>query len=390
MSVTTTTRPGAVEATAVLAAAERLLSSIRARAAEAEVARRIPADLLDELLAAGCFRILVPTRYGGAGADLADAMRLNELIARADGSVGWTVMIGAGAWTDLAALPADSFDALFAAGPDILAAGAFNPTGHIAAEGGGFRVTGRWGFASGCEHANVLFANCVEGMAEGVPLLRIAVLAPEAVTIEDTWNVSGLRATGSHHFRVDDVLVPADRTFRPFVDHPAIDDPIAHIPPPSLIPLLICSVALGIARGALDEVVTLAADKVPLLAPTTLAADAVFHLDLAGADTELRAARALLYELADEVWAVATAGDEPSMDLRARIRAAGVWCTAKAAATVDTAYTAGGGSSLYDVSPLQRRLRDIHAVTQHFLVRRNTLVTAGAVLAGQDVDVMVF
>jgi hypothetical protein len=67
-----------------------------------------------------------------------------------------------------------------------------------------------------------------------------------------------------------------------------------------------------------------------------------------------------------------------------------VWCTAKATATVDAAYTAGGGSSLYDVSPLQRRLRDIHALTQHFLVRRNTLVTAGAVLAGQDVDVMVF
>ena len=94
--------------------------------------------------------------------------------------------------------------------------------------------------------------------------------------------------------------------------------------------------------------------------------------------------------MTDEVWAAAVAGDELSMNLRARVRAAGVWCAARAAAVVDTAYRSGGGSSLYADSPLQRRLRDIHALTQHFLVRRNTLVTAGAVLAGQDVQVMVF
>jgi alkylation response protein AidB-like acyl-CoA dehydrogenase len=116
----------------------------------------------------------------------------------------------------------------------------------------------------------------------------------------------------------------------------------------------------------------------------------VFHLDLAGADTELRAARALLYEVTDEVWRAALAGDELSMDLRARVRAAGVWCASRTAAVVDTAYRLGGGSSLYADSPLQRRLRDIHALTQHFLVRRDTLVTAGAVLAGRDVEVMLF
>jgi len=162
------------------------------------------------------------------------------------------------------------------------------------------------------------------------------------------------------------------------------------VPPPTALPLLISSVSLGIARGALDDIVRLAAEKVPMLSQAPLAADPVFHVDLATADTELRAARALLYELADEVWASALAGDELSMDLRARVRAAGVWCTARAAAVVDTAYRSGGGSSLYAESPLQRRLRDIHALTQHFLVRRNTLVTAGAILAGHDVQVMLF
>jgi alkylation response protein AidB-like acyl-CoA dehydrogenase len=386
----TTTRTNTDDAAAVLAASEQLAPTITARAGDVEAARRIPRDLLDELIDAGCFRILVPRSHGGVGADLASAMRMNETLARADGSVGWTVMIGAAAWGDLAALPRPSFDALFAHGPDVLAAGAFNPTGRVVAEDGGYRVTGRWGFASGCEHANWLFGNSVEGVVDGVPQLRIAVFTPDEVTIEDTWNVSGMCGTGSHHFRADEVFVPAARTFRPFVDHPSLDEPIVRIPPPSVIPLLISSVALGIARGALDDVVALAAEKVPLLAPAPLATDPVFHLDLATADTELRAAHALVYEVTDEVWASAVAGAELSMDLRARVRAAGVWCAARAAAVVETAYRSGGGSSLYAESPLQRRLRDIHALTQHFLVRRNTLVTAGAVLAGQDVQVLVF
>jgi alkylation response protein AidB-like acyl-CoA dehydrogenase len=387
---TMTTSPNTDEATEVLAAAERLAPAIAARAPEIEAARRLPADLLDSLIAAGCFRMLVPRSHGGMSGTLANGMRVNEALARADGSVGWTVMIGAAAWGDLAALPRPSFDALFTHGPDILAAGAFAPTGRVVADDGGYRVSGRWGFASGCEHANWIFANSVEGFADGHPQLRIAVFTPDQVTIEDTWDVSGLCGTGSHHFRVEDVFVSADRTFVPLVDHPTIDAPIVRIPPPSIIPLLISSVALGIARGALEDVVDLAAEKVPLLAPAPLATDPVFHLDLATADTELRAARALLYEVADEVWAAALAGEELTLDQRARVRAAGVWCASRAAAVVDTAYRSGGGSSLYADSPLQRRLRDIHALTQHFLVRKNTLLTAGAILAGQDVEVMLF
>jgi alkylation response protein AidB-like acyl-CoA dehydrogenase len=387
---TTTTRTSTDDPAQVLATAEQLAPRITAGALAVEAARRIPPDLLDALVSAGCFRILVPRSHGGLGADLATGMQLNETLARADGSVGWTVMIGAAAWGDLAALPRPSFDALFSQGPDILAAGAFNPTGRIVADDGGYRVSGRWGFASGCEHANWIFANSVEGVMDGMPQLRVAVFSPDQVTIEDTWNVSGLCGTGSHHFRADDVFVPADRTFRPLVDHPSIDEPIVRIPPPSIIPLLISSVALGIARGAIDDIVGLAAEKVPMLAPAPLATDPVFHLDLASADTELRAARALVYELTEEVWAAALAGEDLSMDLRARVRAGGVWCATRTAAVVDAAYRSGGGSSLYSGSPLQRRLRDIHALTQHFLVRRNTLVTAGAILAGQDVDVMLF
>jgi alkylation response protein AidB-like acyl-CoA dehydrogenase len=133
----------------------------------------------------------------------------------------------------------------------------------------------------------------------------------------------------------------------------------------------------------------------PLLAATPLAASPVFHLEVATADTELRAARALLERTAADLWAVAAAGvdERPEDDRdtdRAHARAAAVWAVERATAVVDAAFRAGGSASLYAPSSLQRRLRDIHALGQHFLARRDTLVTAGAFLAGQHPEVMVF
>jgi alkylation response protein AidB-like acyl-CoA dehydrogenase len=299
-------------------------------------------------------------------------------------------MIGSAAWCDVAALPRDEFDALFAGGGDTIMAGAFNPTGTIGAVDGGYRVTGRWSFASGCEHARWLFGNCVEGVVDGVPQLRAAVFSTDQIVIEDTWNVSGLSGTGSHHFHADDVFVPAGRTFVPLVEPPNLDEVVVRIPPPTMYALCIASVAVGIAHGALDDIVALAGEKVPLLAGAPLATNPLFQFDLAVADTDLRAARSLLHETAESVWATARRAEPPSLMQRARVRAAAVWATERAVSVVDTAYRSGGGSSLYAESPLQRRLRDVHAVTQHFLVKRDTLTTAGAILAGQDVHVMVF
>jgi len=269
----------------------------------------------------------------------------------------------------------------------------FNPSASItpvSGGGGGYRVTGRWAFASGCEHATWIFGNCVEGMVDGAPLLRIALFAPDEVVIEDTWNVSGLRGTGSHHVRADDVVVPSERTLAPMSDEPCLDEPVVRIPPLTLYALHVASVAIGTAQGALDDVLALAGDKVPFLDHAPLAANPLFRFELATAATEVRAARALLYETAGSVWATATAGDPFTLEQRAEARAAAVWVTTRAAAVVDTAYRSGGGTSLYASCPLQRRLRDVHAVTQHFLVRPDTLTTAGAILAGQDPDVVLF
>ena len=391
MTVTHDTTPlGAMTVDTVLQSVRRLSPSIFARAGEIEDARRVPADLLDQLRRAGCFRLVRPVSHGGLDASIADAMHVLESLARADASVAWIVMIGAGSWIDLAHLPRATFDALYADDPDAITAGVFNPTGSIAAFDGGYEVSGRWSFASGCEHADVIFANAVEGFVDGMPLLRGAVFARDDVVIEDTWSVSGLCGTGSHHVHVDRAVVPADRTFTPMDGEPCVDSLIVRLPPPAVFALVMASVALGIAQGALDDITVLASDKVPLLSPVALGGNPVFQFELATADTDVRAARCLLDREAERAWAAAATGDPLTMEHRAQLRSSAVWAVERATAVVTAAYRAGGGTSLYSECPLQRRLRDVHALAQHFIVRRDTLVTAGAILAGQDVQLMVF
>jgi alkylation response protein AidB-like acyl-CoA dehydrogenase len=381
---------------ATLAPAETVLDAVRdlvptivARAGEIERARRVPLDLVQRLIEAGCFRLLLPRSHGGEGADLMRAMRVYEELARADASVAWTVMIGAGAFVDLAGLPRPTFDALYAGAADVIVGGVINPSGVAVPVDGGYRVSGRWAFASGCQHCAWLYGNCIEH-GDGGPQMRIALFPAAEVRIEDAWSVSGLCGTGSHTFVADDVFVPADRTYRLLEDETSLDEPLLRILPPAVLAPGIAAVAVGIARGALEDVLGLAEHKVPLLANAPLASNPLFQYQLAEADTKLRAARGLLYADAATLWATAEAAAPLMPELRARIRATSTWATAAAASVVGAAYRAGGGSSIYTSNPLQRRLRDIHALTQHFLVKLDTLTTAGAVLAGADADLTIF
>lgn len=385
----TTVLPQTDAATSVLDAARSLAPEITARADEIERRRRVPLDLIESLTAAGCFRTMRPASNGGMELDLMSVMRIVEALGRADASTGWTVLIGAGAWLDLAGLPRATFDEVFPPDRNVIVAGVFAPTGSAVPVEDGYHVNGRWSFASGCQHADWLYGNCIDTSGEE-PVLRITLFEPGQVIIEDTWTVSGLCGTGSHHFSIRDAIIPAERTYNVFAGEHSVDMPMLHIPTPGVLALGIAAVAVGVAQGALDEVLALAGDKVPLLAPSSLAGNPLFQYQVADADVRLRAARSLLYAETEAAWAAATAGDELTPELRARIRSAAVFAVSTSAAVIDRAYTAGGGSSLYATSPLQRRLRDIHAMTQHFLVKLDTLTTCGAVLAGADADLTIF
>jgi len=372
------------ESAAILRSVRALAPAIAERSDEIERARRLPPDLVARLRDAGCFRSLVPRRFGGAGLGLPDHLAMVRELSRADGSVGWTVMIGSAAPVILGKLPTGTFDDVYADGPDVVVAGTFNPTGVATPVDGGFRVSGRWAFASGCQHADWVVAHCVVDDGR-VPPLRMAVVPAAEVEILDTWTVAGMCGTGSHDFTMDERFVPTARTFAVF-DEGGIEGPLGLVPELSLSSLGFATVALGIAEAALAEVATLATAKVPMFASGPLAANPLFRNQLGAADAQLRAAAALLDTTVAATWAGALVGERPTLVERARVRATATWVTAAAAAVVDTAYTAGGGSALYSASPLQRRLRDVRAVTQHFAVKPDTYTLAGAVLAGQDVD----
>lgn len=377
------TRTNDVESSdSLLETIRAMAPAIAARGDEIEQGRRLPPDLVEKLSTAGCFRAMVPTSHGGQGLTVAEQLLVIRELARADGSVGWTVMIGSSAPVVLGLLPRSSFDQIYAEGPDVILGGAFNPKGVATPVDGGYRVSGRWSFASGCQHCHWFVAHCMVDDGR-MPPVRMMVLPPSDVEIADTWYVSGLCGTGSHDFVVDDVFVPDERSFTLW-DEPALDGPLWRIPELSLSSLMMANVAVGIAEGALGEITTLASGKVPMLADSTLGANALFQHDLAEADARLRAARALLDADAATAWRIADAGRELSLEDRARTRSTAVWVARTAACVVDAAYHAGGGTSLYVSSPLQRRLRDVHAVTQHFALKPDTLTLAGSVLAGQD------
>ena len=382
--MTTTTAQASSSAAAILTAIDDLAPAVAARAAETEAARRVPMDLVEDLAEAGCFRMLLPRILGGAEATLPELVRAVQTLAAADGSVGWTVMIGSSAWVDLLHLPRASFDELFGR-PGSIVAAVIAPTGTAEVEPGGYRVAGRWSFATGVQHATWVGLNCLEAdPAGGPPGMRLAVLPAGEVEIEDTWHVSGLRGTGSQHLRVDGAIVPAERTCDPMSGEPCHDLTVGRIPTPALVALMVSSTALGIARGALDDITALAAEKVPLLAAGTLATSPTFHSDLARADARLRSAWDLHASTVQATWNTAVHGRPFTNDARARARLDAAWAVEQSVEVVEFAYHHGGGSALYDDSPLQRRLRDVHAVTQHFIVRPDVFAAAGQVLAGLE------
>ncbi|XYI01699.1 acyl-CoA dehydrogenase family protein [Sorangium sp. So ce1128] len=378
------------DAAKVLQAVRDLAPTISSRSAEIEEARRLPADLLGQLKAAGCFRMFLPRSHGGHEVDLRTGMDALETLARADGATGWTVMIGSESPHLFALLSRERFDAVYSGGPDVIIGGGFNAQGEAHAAEGGYRVTGRWSFASGCEHASWLFGNCVlmdggrprMGPAGDVPELRSMLFPASEVRIIDTWSVLGLRGTGSHDIMIEGAFCPAANSFDIFQGQPSIAGP-GFVAPVLHFALHMGAVAVGIAQGALDDVVTLArSGKKRLYARAELADSPVFQVHLGRAEMSVRAARALLRDTGDELWDACVNNPGAAAAMAPRISGALAWVTEVAARAVDTCYQAGGGGVARNASPVQRRFRDIHTFSQHAAAAEGWFGQAGAALLG--------
>jgi alkylation response protein AidB-like acyl-CoA dehydrogenase len=337
--------------------------------------------------------LLVPRELGGLELEPLAALDVLEEVAAADGSAGWTVMIGATTGVVAAYLPDDAAREIWGRDPDVVTGGVFHPRGRATVVDGGYRVTGRWPLASGCEHCTWLLGGCVllEGgtprlRADGAPDVRMTIFPASDARVIDTWDVSGMRGTGSHDIAVEDLFVPHARSVWFSTDAPRRGGALYAFPVFGLLALGIAAVALGIARGAVADLARLAHDKVATGGRRKVAERAATQAEVARAEALVGASRAYVRETVRDAWDAARGGGPISLEDRARLRLAATNAVRSAAAAVDLMYEAGGASAIYAQSTLQRRFRDVHVATQHVLVAPPTYELAGRVLLGVPGD----
>lgn len=349
--------------------AEDLAPSIEALAPEIDAQRKLPVSLLEELFAQDVFRALVPRALGGQERELPEFMAALERLAQADASTAWCVNQGAvfattSAWFEpqgAAEIWADERCAIGNGPP---------PLGAATVAEGGFKVTGRWSFSSGCDHATWLAGIARVQDAEA----RMFFFPRAEVDFHDTWDVRGLRGTGSYDFSVDDRFVPTRRSVK--VPTGPVPTGIAQPPGPLfVVPIVLlfacgfAAVAVGVARGALDDALVLARRKTARFNRTALNADPHVLEQVGRAETFLRAARQLLFGTVAEVWPEVAAAGKISRQQRILLRMAATHCLRESARVVDIAYNIAGTDAIHQHQSLQRRFQDMHVITQHVQAR---------------------
>jgi len=367
-------------------AAQELGALARSLAVRTEQERRLPDELVSSLRASGLLRAGAPAALGALESPPAVTLGCAETIARGDASAGWCVSIAATSSLLSAYLPEEGTNEVFGRN-DAVAAGVWAPSGTARSVDGGLRVSGRWRFCSGITHSDYLFAGCVLDTGapreSGPPVLRVVGIPTGELEIPDTWHTSGLRGTGSHDAVADDVFVPMRRTLSLFEGRLTVDAPLYRFPVFGFFALSIAAAALGNARGAIEDLVALAADKIGQGSSRALAKRPATQAAVAEAEAALRAARAFYYQAIDEAWQAAQLPVAVSVELRAGLRLAATHAVRTSAEVARSMYDLGGGWAIYEDSPLQRRFRDAHTATAHFQVNRTSWELTGRLLVGQ-------
>lgn len=375
------------ERATLLAAVERARDTVLAHADEAERRRTLAPATVDALRSSGLFAMAVPHVLGGAECDPLTQLEIFEAMTRIDTSAGWCLMIGAITSAMAGGYLPDAGAARVFEGAAPICAGLQQPAGVARREAGGYVISGRWPFGSGVRHATwVLTCAAVEPpeapSEPGPPELISFVIPAREVEIEDTWDVSGLRGSGSDHYRLNGVFIPEELTFPFPAAAPRRGGALFALPFIAFTTSGHVGFALGAARGALDEIVRVAPHRVRLWTQVQVGAHAAFQMDLGRAEARLGAARAYAIEVMGAMWDRVRAGEALSLDAWATIRLATTYITEVAAEVISFAYRAGGGGALYSSSPLQRYFRDIHAATQHIAATDDAYEFAGRVRLG--------
>jgi indole-3-acetate monooxygenase len=379
----------------VIERAEAVRSAVSAASDEIESTRRLPPALLDKLHEAGLFRLLLPRSSNGIETDPVTFFHVIETIARADGSTAWCLSQAGGCAMAAAYLDLPVAHAIFGNDPRAVVAWGPGPKVRAIECEGGYRVTGVWSFASGGRHATWLGAHCPIFQADGAPRLdsdgvqqeRTMLVRAEDVQWTDIWNTVGLRGTASDQFALNDFFVRADHSItREFDQECRESGPLYRMSSGTCYQVGFAGVACGIARGALDCFIDLARNKVARGYKGPLRDNAVVQSNLAQAEANLRAARALVLQSMADIWKDLASGATITVEQRFAIRMAATHAIHKAREAVDFAYNTAGATSIFEGHPLERRFRDIHTVTQQLQGQLRHFETVGAWMMGADTD----
>jgi len=376
----------------VLAGAQALEPRIREGASAIEAERRLPSALARSLMEAGVFRMGVPRAYGGPELDPMSQVRVVEELSRIEGSVGWLSMISSAGSFLAAFLEPQVAQQLFG-GVDSVSAGQIRPPQRADLAAGGYRLSGTYHFASGCQHASAIICGCTiyengEPRLHGRhPEFRVLLVPSSKVTIVDVWDTTGMRGTGSNDVVIDDVFVPFHDSTT-MLDPPFERSPLYAFPPLFLVSH--AGVPLGIARSALDFVEDLSGRKRMMPGNNLLKEDVQFQETIAWAEAHLGAARSYVYATLEDLWETLCKGERLSPKQRAQYRMMITYSHQAAKQVISTLYDTASTSSIFRSGKLDRDMRDIITACQHRVVHLRMYRPAGRLLMGLEPDEAMF
>lgn len=346
-----------------LAGLRGLVPDIEAAASDIETQRRLPAELVRKLKAAGAFRALIPARFGGLQASFENYLEVIQALANADASTAWCVNQAAVIGLSSLWLPEQKIREIWS---DPLTSVANGPPFDCLMQphAEGYCLTGHWGFSSGCQHAVWMMG--ASRFSEGG--WRIGYFRPSDVEFIDNWQTAGLCGTGSFEFTVLDLVLPADQVAD--MGQPAtVQMDLTLVPNTLLFAVSFAAVALGVADAAVNDVLEIAQGKRPRYARLHLRDDPDVQRFVGKAQARHRAARAYLHSTVGEVLAAVRSHNAIEHSERAQLRMAGTHVIRECAEVVDLAYKIAGSTGIYKEHDLQRRFQDMHVITQHVQAR---------------------
>jgi len=378
--------------------ARALQPLIRKYADEAQDKRRLSDEVVEALHDSELMRMCLPKEFGGEEVDPWTTVETIEAISYADGSTGWNFMIG----SETNGLAAGSMaqwqaEEIFGGTPHprVIFCGAAGPPGTAEQVDGGWKVSGQWAFVSGCHQCDWFFGTTMvmqDGkplmMTETMPMVRMFLMPLSDVEILDTWDVAGMRGSGSHDVLGKDVFVP-DKRAESMLGMPSWHkSPIFHFPMSAKIGYNKVAVSFGVARAALDAVQEAAHTKKAYGTQTPLCDLASTQIELAKAEATLESARAYVRRTIEDVWALVQDGQVPTTEQVAPLRLACTYGGNAAIDAVDAAARLLNTTANRMDSPLERMMRDVRAGAMHFTIGSALYEPIGKALLGMEVPPM--